>query len=61
VEIIFTGREAEDCGMKWATEQQIRYYEYLCKQAYVEPEEGYKDWDVGKMSAAIRELKEIVK
>ena len=47
--------------MKWATEQQIRYYEYLCKQAYVEPEEGYKDWDVGKMSAAIRELKEIVK
>lgn len=46
--------------MKFATDQQIRYYLYLCAQSYVEPEDGYENWDVMKMSQKIKELKEIV-
>ena len=44
----------------YATDAQIEYYLYLCKQAYVDPEEGYDTWNVGRMSAAIKELKEII-
>ena len=44
----------------YATDAQIQYYLYLCQQAMVEPEEGYDVWDVGKMSDAIKELKEII-
>jgi len=46
--------------MTMSTESQIDYYLYLCEQAMVEPEEGYENWDVGKMSGKIKELKEMV-
>lgn len=39
-----------------ASDKQIRYYEYLCEQTYVEPEEDYADWGVSVMSDKIKEL-----
>lgn len=43
-----------------ATDAQIKYYKYLCEQAYIEPDPYCEDWDNREMSAKIAELKEMV-
>lgn len=39
-----------------ATPDQLQYYEYLCEQACIEPEDDYEDVSDEHMSAKIREL-----
>jgi hypothetical protein len=43
-----------------ATQSQAEYYQYLCEQACIEPDEECEDWSTAEMSKAITELKEII-
>jgi hypothetical protein len=46
--------------LKYCTEAQIKYYKYLCEQAYVEPDDDYENMTAMEMSEAIAELKVMV-
>lgn len=40
-----------------ATEKQVKYYKYLCRQLGQEPDDDFEDLDTEEASTAIDELK----